>query len=235
MFERRIRADLDPTGTVYQLQSPLMVGCSGSSMKKRVESHDPLRALTSTTYTWALTARCIQEVMGLEVGYTCIPVIPVYEEGKLSMSEQLLTTLARSFTTQHGYNVIQGGGRKEIRAKELAETKNIVHGRAQWLADNLKATMAELQRQADTCDLLAEQKQVIELWQQLAGAIEPVTEMWEQMEGTRERMEALVKETEAMMQSCEEQGAWETRVRQEQEARDLETLADHLETLADYL
>lgn len=158
MFRRRVNLSLDipNQGRTHQIQAPVMVGCTGETIAKRTEAHEPQwsdvnplqpasGSLQSTTKTWALTLSLLQR-MSLKPVVVHVAALPFFNPGDLPLTEILLTTLAQSLVWQDGFNVIQGGGKKDEhhRDRGYEEQKNVCYSR-EFLKTNLAATLQRIQ------------------------------------------------------------------------------------------
>lgn len=158
MFLRRANASLDVqnSGQTYQTQAPVMVGCTAETIAKQTKAHVPqwsevnplhpaANSLQSTTKTWALTVSLLY-YMDLRPDIVHVAALPFFNPTDLPRTEILLTTLARSFVWQDGFNVIQGGGRPDDNCEDRGyeEQKNVCHAR-DFLKNNLSATLQRVQ------------------------------------------------------------------------------------------
>lgn len=157
MFRRRVIASLDVQnhGNTWQIQAPVMVGCTTETIAKRTSAHKPqftagnlhpaANSLTSTTKTWALTLSLLY-YMNLEPEVVHVAALPFFDPNDLPRTEILLTTLARSLVWQDGFNVIQGGGKPDENWDERGyeEQKNVCYSR-DFLKNNLAATLQRIQ------------------------------------------------------------------------------------------
>lgn len=158
MFRRRAIASLDAqnNGDTWQIQAPVMVGCTTETIGKRTLAHQPqftagnplhpaANSLTSTTKTWALTLSLLY-YLDLEPEVVHVAALPFFDPNDLPRTEILLTTLARSLVWQDGFNVIQGGGKPDENCDERGyeEQKNVCHAR-DFLKNNLAATLQRIQ------------------------------------------------------------------------------------------
>lgn len=158
MFSRRAIAalDLQNNGDTWQIQAPVMVGCTTETIGKRTLAHKPqftagnplnpaANSLTSTTKTWALTLSLLY-YLKLEPEVVHVAALPFFDPNDLPRTEILLTTLARSLVWQDGFNVIQGGGKSDENWDDRGyeEQKNVCHAR-DFLKNNLAATLQRIQ------------------------------------------------------------------------------------------
>ncbi|KAK7697687.1 hypothetical protein SLS64_013243 [Diaporthe eres] len=158
MFRRRAVTSLDiqNQGQTYQIQAPMMVGCTGETIAKRTKSHYPqmtavnplvpaASSLTLTTKTWGLTVSLLY-YMGMKPEIVHVAALPFMYSADLPRTEILLTTLARSFVWQDGFNIIQGGGKSDSHSSDRgkAEEKNVCYAR-DFLKSNLSATLQRMQ------------------------------------------------------------------------------------------
>lgn len=84
--------------------------------------------------------------MDLKPEIVHVAALPFFNPTDLPRTEILLTTLARSFVWQDGFNVIQGGGKpdEDWEGRGYEEKKNVCHAR-DFLKDNLSATLQRIQ------------------------------------------------------------------------------------------
>lgn len=158
MFRRRAVASLDVQnqGKTNQTQAPVMVGCTAETIGKRTKAHVPqwsevnplypaANSLQSTTKTWGLTVSLLY-FMDLKPDIVHVAALPYFDPNDLPRTEMLLTTLARSFVWQDGFNVTQGGGHSDDKWKERGyeEQRNVCHAR-DFLKNNLSATLQRIQ------------------------------------------------------------------------------------------
>lgn len=142
MFKRRVRPDLDPAGTTFQRQSPLMIGCTSKTIRERVACHDVMaNGPKQTTWTWAFTIFCIERCLGLGVEVVSKPIIIAFGPGNVSLSEIGITVLARSLVTQKGFNIVPGGGRGDPKSFDWSTPAQIVTAHCPWHGENLRRSL----------------------------------------------------------------------------------------------
>ncbi|KAJ4394899.1 hypothetical protein N0V93_004119 [Gnomoniopsis smithogilvyi] len=160
MFRRRIDATLPSADDVredFQIQAPVMIGCTSEAIWEGTEHHEPkflkdrplsptAGSLQSTTPTWALTLS-ILAVMGMKFKVVRVAALAIFDLKDLSRSEILLTTVAQSLVWQTGFNIIQGGGQYDPKAKKpgYTEEKDVCSKR-NFLRVNLNATCQRIQQ-----------------------------------------------------------------------------------------
>jgi len=131
------------------MQSPLMVGCSTQAMEKRCKDHWSAD-LSRTSSAWALV-RCLIEDLGLKVDVVSVPVLATVERWQLPYAERLVTTLAQSFVTQHGFNLIEGGANKDQSRDAMVEKMGkLVFGAMPFTRENCEAAHKSLLARAET-------------------------------------------------------------------------------------
>ena len=158
MFCRRAIPSLDllAGGQTHQVQAPMMVGCTSETMAKQAKAHYPQMStsnplipaagsLQSTTNTWGLTVSLLY-YMDLKPDIIHVAALPFMQSTDLPRTEILLTTLARSFVWQDGFNIIEGGGNSDDHPEDRgrAEQQNVCHAR-DFLRNNLSATLQRMQ------------------------------------------------------------------------------------------
>lgn len=160
MFRRRIDPTLPAKDIVredYQVQAPVMIGCTGETTWERTEHHVPkflknspvtptAGSLQSTTPTWALTLS-ILAVMKLEFKVVRVAALGIFDPKDLPRSEILLTTVAQSLVWQTGFNIIQGGGQPDTKMKNRGYTEEKdVCSKRDFLRVNLGATNKRMEQ-----------------------------------------------------------------------------------------
>jgi hypothetical protein len=141
-LERRMDPALDPP----QIQSPLMVGCTRTTMKKRTAQHRPQSSLHQTTNTWALMLSVLQHC-GYAPIVQAVPVIANPHTEGFKLCERLVTALARSMVTQDGFNVTGAGGAGDTAdAIEVETQRRYVLGELPIFRDNLERTVQRIRR-----------------------------------------------------------------------------------------
>lgn len=138
---------LDVTGSVYQQQAPLMVGCTHKSFDQRFKAFVPpsppnATGLDGTTHTWALLL-CALKDMGHDVDIVKLLVIVYYRPEDLPLSERLISVYAQSYVFQDGLNVIQAGTKKAPlpAPNELFSLQKQIFCYRRWLVDNINQTI----------------------------------------------------------------------------------------------
>jgi phage terminase Nu1 subunit (DNA packaging protein) len=106
-LELRRRRDLDQTGTIRQIQTPIQVGCS-RNMGRRVWDHSTKDKLSRSSKAWALLVGCLTSI-GLSPEWVSVPVVKVWKREQLEIAEILVTMLAGSLICDGGLNGIQPG------------------------------------------------------------------------------------------------------------------------------
>ncbi|KAK1836282.1 hypothetical protein QBC39DRAFT_326837 [Podospora conica] len=139
MLERHI-----PASGVYTKpikQSPLMVGCSTNAVKDRWKSHLPGPGL-NTTATWGFVL-CLTRHMGLDPDVRVIPALTTVKKQELAAAERLVTALAQSLVSLHGFNIVDGGGKSEV---SKANARLELHGQKSWMHEHASSAFDEAQR-----------------------------------------------------------------------------------------
>lgn len=167
MLRRRIDATLPAKDNVqydYQVQAPIMIGCTSDTVWECTERHVPqilekipvtptAGGLQSTTPTWDLTLS-ILTLMKLEFKVVRVAALAIFDPKDLPKSEILLTTVAQSLVWQTGFNIIQGGGQYNTKAKKrgYAEEKDICSER-DFLRVNLGATNKRMEQLGNNLEI----------------------------------------------------------------------------------
>ncbi|KAH9907085.1 hypothetical protein F4778DRAFT_613623 [Xylariomycetidae sp. FL2044] len=145
-LRNRLSADYDQE--VYQLTAPAYVGCS-HRVKKRAIHHDPdYGNLSGSSSMLKLLLCCIGE-MGLRPQVHTIPIVMVWEENQIQLSEILVHVLAQSLVSLNGLNIIQPGTSPipDERHRDLYDaTKHHVWFRRLFLKENIILSLTERQR-----------------------------------------------------------------------------------------
>ncbi|KAK6859483.1 hypothetical protein PG995_003119 [Apiospora arundinis] len=147
-------ASIDRDGlsrTTIHIQSPLMVGCS-KLLRDRMPHHTGAdgSSLRSTTYTWGLTLCCIQACLQLTPRPVVQPVVHVWRNEHLPISEVLVTALAGSYCFQDGFNVIGAGTSSGVASMQtLLDSKHYMFCQEPYFKANAAATTKELEKRAE--------------------------------------------------------------------------------------
>jgi len=132
-------------------QCPLMVGCSQNAVKDRCHSHTPESGMSGTTATWGLTL-CLIKAMGLTPEVRTFSVLTTVEKAELPAAEKLVTALAESLVTQHGFNMVEGGGSPDNSTSPNGYAKRHVYGEMSWLSDHAESVVNEARRRIALSD-----------------------------------------------------------------------------------
>ncbi|KAI6083293.1 hypothetical protein F4821DRAFT_271847 [Hypoxylon rubiginosum] len=145
MLGRRVNESFDED--TYQISSPVYTGC-GRRMPKRLLGHDPdYSNLKSSSHVLRLLQSCIR-YMGLKPLIHSIPIIEVWEQRLIGLSEVLVTVLAQSLITIDGLNVIKPGtvpGAGDTNVDFYKEAKKAVWVMRPWFRENLQESLSYLQ------------------------------------------------------------------------------------------
>ncbi|OTA96353.1 hypothetical protein M434DRAFT_9022 [Hypoxylon sp. CO27-5] len=141
MLRRRVNPNFDPD--VPQVSSPAYADCS-HNVSQAMPNHDPDNSsLLSSSNVWRLLILCIQYI-GLRVIVRTVPIIMVWEESQIQLSEVLVTVLSQSLITQNGLNVIQPGtssSSNDVNQALLDGMKEHVWVRCPWFMDNVTRSL----------------------------------------------------------------------------------------------
>lgn len=164
---RRCDDQLDPGGSVQQIQSPLYVGCS-NVLEKRTKSYTN-RTIGQMNKSLGITLSLL-EMMGLPSTASCRCATPIWDESHMKKGERLVTTLASSYVCQDGFNATEAGGNpgtatleSQVAAQEMAFASR------SHMAQNTDAAMEEMERRVK---FLERAKQVDEKHDGLERALE---------------------------------------------------------------
>ncbi|RYP56175.1 hypothetical protein DL769_009959 [Monosporascus sp. CRB-8-3] len=131
---------------VFQAQSPVYVGCA-HQVKKRMLAHDPdLGSLAGSSSMLKLSLACIRS-MSLRPLVTSIPLVMVWEEDQIPLAEILVTVLAQSLISLHGFNIVQPGtnaGIDERITDHYRSAMEHVWLERPWFRENLEKSIADL-------------------------------------------------------------------------------------------
>ncbi|GJC82392.1 hypothetical protein ColLi_05230 [Colletotrichum liriopes] len=130
----------DVTGTVWQEQAPIYVGCS-NAMEACLPQHRPENGLSRTSKAPGLLLSLLKK-RGHDVRVVAVPVVKTWTDDMLPCSEVVVTLLAQSLTEQGGLNVIDGGGRSD-NSRSLAsqeESRVEVMGQFPFVKENTDST-----------------------------------------------------------------------------------------------
>lgn len=92
---RRCDKQLDPDGSVQQIQSPLYVGCS--DFQEETTKHYTNRAVDGINKSLGITLSLL-EMMGLPSTAFCRCATPIWDESHMKKGERLVTTFASTRT-----------------------------------------------------------------------------------------------------------------------------------------
>ncbi|RYP26369.1 hypothetical protein DL768_011737 [Monosporascus sp. mg162] len=141
MLTRRRDGHFD--GNVHQVQSPVYIGCA-HQVKKRMLAHDPdLSSLAGSSSMLKLMLACIR-YMGLKPMVRSVPMVMVWKEEQIPLSEILVTVLAQSLVTHHGLNIIQPGTNSSMDERTTDHHQSVIEHtwvRRSWFKDNLEKSL----------------------------------------------------------------------------------------------
>ncbi len=102
MLQRRCVPEFNRNA--FKIQSPAYVGCA-HQVKRRMLDHDPdLDSLAGSSNMPKLTIACIR-YMGLKPVVHTTPIVMVWKDSQISLSEILVTVLAQSLASLDGFNI----------------------------------------------------------------------------------------------------------------------------------
>ncbi|KAI4858836.1 hypothetical protein F4820DRAFT_467785 [Hypoxylon rubiginosum] len=145
MLRRRVDRRFDEN--TPQTSSPAYTGC-GRKMPRRMLGHDPdYGNFASTSTTLRILQSCIRHI-GLMPLVTAVPVVVVWEQRHIGLSEELVTVLTRSMIGMDGFNVMKPGtvttwGDTNIYFYE--EAKRYVWIMTPWFGENLEMSIDHMQ------------------------------------------------------------------------------------------
>ncbi|RYP67452.1 hypothetical protein DL771_007230 [Monosporascus sp. 5C6A] len=129
-----------------QAQSPVYVGCA-HQVKKRMLAHDPdLGNLAGSSSMLKLSLACIRS-MGLKPMVTTIPLVMVWKEDQIALSEILVTVLAQSLISLNGFNIVQPGTNANMDERSTDHYRSVMEHvwvQRPWFRENLEKSIADL-------------------------------------------------------------------------------------------
>ncbi|KAI0445738.1 hypothetical protein F4803DRAFT_124895 [Xylaria telfairii] len=145
MLRRRCEVDIgEGDEETWQVSLPSMIGCA-DNIRERVPAHHPdpasVCSMSHTTYTFGLVSCALME-LDLSPEITTIPVLRIWDINQLPAAEMLVTLLASSLVIQDGYNVVQGGNKREKLVR--SDDRQYVMAQCPYLCQNLEDTSREL-------------------------------------------------------------------------------------------
>ncbi|KAM5361052.1 hypothetical protein ACJA88_014611 [Fusarium oxysporum] len=148
----------DPTGTVRMKQGPLYVGCSKDLGKRtQVYNQDNIKDINKPLGLFLSILRKLD----LDVKVNVRVVLRTWKRDQLAIAEQLVTTLAGSLVFQYGLNATESGGTGSHTVKS-AESLRIntecIMSHKQYMRDNLKGTLFELEQREAFLQILDQTK-----------------------------------------------------------------------------
>ncbi|KAF4636373.1 hypothetical protein G7Y89_g1713 [Cudoniella acicularis] len=145
-LSKRINPQLDPSGDVRQLQSLTQVGCS-NTLNTRMGQYQPRTGMKSTPKTWQLVLGCLA-VLGIDVEIVGLPILKIWKEEHLELSEILVTSLAGSLIEQYGINPV-APGTQSFNGDNLDLETEEVFEECSWVFDNMKHDIDLARRRLD--------------------------------------------------------------------------------------
>ncbi|KAI1774831.1 hypothetical protein F4818DRAFT_416865 [Hypoxylon cercidicola] len=145
MLRKRINEDFDEN--VYQTSSPGYVGC-GRRMPRRLLLHDPdYGDMSQSSTVLKLLVACIR-YMGLKPTVHTVPIMRVWEQAQIGLSEVLVTVLAQSLITIGGLNVIKPGtvtSSGDSNVDIYKKSKVDVWIMKPWFGENIDQSLDEME------------------------------------------------------------------------------------------
>ncbi|OTB09771.1 hypothetical protein K445DRAFT_28281 [Daldinia sp. EC12] len=144
-LEKRCDPSLPGTDQVYQISSPLYVGCS-KNMKDRAVEYQPNTGLKMADKLWGLVC-CTLAYMGKHPTIVVVPVIRTWRRPDLPLAEILTTMLGSALATQDGFNAqIPGATIDRSMPSILTTAEQYVLALEPHLKDNLDASSREMEK-----------------------------------------------------------------------------------------
>ncbi|KAM0224050.1 hypothetical protein ACHAQD_002415 [Fusarium lateritium] len=143
-FRSMCNHDLDPTGSVRMIQSPLYVGCS-KNLAERTKRYSQT-SLKGINKPLGLTLAILRRQKLPYTLHTRV-VIRTWKKDQLPLAEQLIATLAGSLVYQHGFNATEAGGTgpNTVTSRESLKTNTEwVISRLGYLYHNVRDSISEI-------------------------------------------------------------------------------------------
>ncbi|KAG5757351.1 hypothetical protein H9Q70_000001 [Fusarium xylarioides] len=144
----------DPTGVVRMKQGPLYVGCSKDLGKRtQVYNQDNIKDINKPLGLFLSILRKLD----LDVKVNVSVVLRTWKRDQLAIAEQLVTTLAGSLVFQYGFNATESGGtgsQTVKSAESLRINTECIMSHKQYMRDNLKGTLFELEQRESFLEIL---------------------------------------------------------------------------------
>ncbi|KAF4943824.1 hypothetical protein FSARC_14822 [Fusarium sarcochroum] len=157
MFKRCCNWNLDPTGKVRQIQSPLYVGCS-KDLRTRTSAYKRTArgGLANVNKPLCLVVNTL-EALKLPVDLSVQIAVRTWDGIPLPVAERLVTTVACSFVYQHGFNAIEAGGTGPPKPDGgvLEKSAELLLGFKDTFRENLANTLIEIEERTEFMDNLA--------------------------------------------------------------------------------
>ncbi|SCN96720.1 uncharacterized protein FFE2_08576 [Fusarium fujikuroi] len=144
----------DPTEIVRMKQGPLYVGCS-KDLAKRTQVYNQ-NNIKDINKPLGLTLSILRK-LDLDVKVNVSVVLRTWKGEQLAMAEQLVTTLAGSLVFQYGFNATESGGtgsQTVKSAESLRINTEYIMSLKQYMRDNLKGTLCELEQREIFLEIL---------------------------------------------------------------------------------
>ncbi|KAI1138011.1 hypothetical protein F5Y05DRAFT_418922 [Hypoxylon sp. FL0543] len=212
-LDRRSDPSLPGSDLVYQISSPLYVGCA-KNMKNRATVYQPESGLKQANKLWSLVC-CMLGYMGKTPIVKVVPVVRIWNKADLPRAEILTTLLASSLVTQDGFNGHGLGTALDSDTVDaLEESERYVLGHEPYLMQNIEASSQEMTRRMQ---LVENMDRLVEF---------PSSEFQTSLEALEEKdqqMESLVEEFDTIVADMRKETA---NLRQQK--KDAEKYADYL-------
>ncbi|KAI2620873.1 hypothetical protein GGS26DRAFT_594563 [Hypomontagnella submonticulosa] len=138
MLSRRLNDNFN--ADIYQLSSPVYIGCT-YKVAARMPMHNPDSSnMSLSSSTLKLLIACARRE-GIQVLVHTIPIVLVWHEDQVRLSEILVTVLAQSLLTMNGLNIIQPGTSRiddDFDPSIFERTKEHVWVQRGWYGENLQ-------------------------------------------------------------------------------------------------
>ncbi|KAL8372534.1 hypothetical protein RB595_002051 [Gaeumannomyces hyphopodioides] len=200
---------LDPAGGARLRQCPIYVGCSSGPMKESYEMHQNLEDKSLQMNKLLGVLVCCMKMESLHPKVLAMPVVPVFEQMDLPLSEILVTGLARSMCVMDGFNCTgPGANTAMIEPALLAKSLSVLDLAGDLLERAQRSNLqmeAHLQEAENKKLLKTLEKEVSKICQRADALVAKNKECWDrravldqEMEEMRRGWAVLDAETAAM-------------------------------------
>lgn len=159
MFEKRCVE----AGDDEQIQSPIAVGNSNDTEKRKQAYRPSLGSLGNTAKVYGLTLSCLS-YNGLSPQEVFVPIVKAWQVSQINLGEVLVTLLAGSLVSVGGFNVHAPGLKKETDppGDDVFEDTRRLVDRAPWFLSNLEHAKAKQTEHAELVKSLEEMQAISE-------------------------------------------------------------------------